>query len=597
MERGNEAVNKSWWIKVWLLIALTLGAVAYVYPTLSRRDAKELASSKLPFKKKMNMGLDLQGGVYMVLGIDFTKVFRDNIERQVAGFIQDQKQNAVTLGLTSSPDKGSLNTDDPIWNIEFTKGKRAEVEAILANPNWSETLTVVQKTETSLSVNLARVYRADIKDKTLTQSIEVIRNRIDEFGVSEPVITSQGTDRVVVELPGLKDVERAKELIGKTARLEFRVVNDKAISPASLMGLVSKIEEDNKISYKEGETKLSEYTRLINEKASSQIPEDSEILFERIDFQSKLSQNPDSSNNAQTSVMPLLIHKAVDVSGDDLQDASVGFNPETQRPEVFLRFNPPGANKFDKVTGDHVGERLAIVLDAVVHSAPVLKQRISEGRASISLGGGNADLAMREAKDLATVLRAGALPAQLNFLEQRVVGPSLGGDSVAQGAFAAIIGSVLVLVFIVLWYRVSGIIAAVSLVMNVLFVMACLVGLDATLTLPGIAGIALTVGIAVDSNVVIYERIREELANGKGISAAIDGGFDKAFRTIFDANVTNAAAAIVLLVYGTGPIKGFAVTMLIGIVTTLFSAVFICRVMFEAYLHRLRQAGSKALSI
>jgi protein-export membrane protein SecD len=227
----------------------------------------------------------------------------------------------------------------------------------------------------------------------------------------------------------------------------------------------------------------------------------------------------------------------------------------------------------------------------------VIQSRIPEGRGQITLGQGSGDDVMKEAKDLAIVLRAGALPAQLEFLEQRVVGPSLGADSIHKGAMASLIGSAAVFLFIMIYYRVSGLIAAVSLLLNVIYVLAILVGLEATLTLPGIAGIALTVGIAVDSNVVIYERIREELRHGKRPHGAVEAGFQKAFRTILDANVTNAAAAIVLLIYGTGPIKGFAVTMLVGIITTLFTAVFVCKVIFDLYLRRLEEKNATTVSI
>jgi preprotein translocase subunit SecD len=239
---------------------------------------------------------------------------------------------------------------------------------------------------------------------------------------------------------------------------------------------------------------------------------------------------------------------------------------------------------------------MAIVLDNIVQSAPVIQSKISD-RGQITLGSGDYDAMMKEAQDLSIVLRAGALPAQLEFLEQRIIGPSLGQDSIHKGALASVIGSILVFLFVGFYYRVSGIIAVFSLVLNVIFVLACLVGLEATLTLPGIAGIALTVGIAVDSNVVIYERIREELRHGKNPHGAVESGFQKAFRTIMDANVTNALAAIVLLMYGTGPIKGFAVTLLIGIVTTLFTAVFVCKLVFDAYLYRIDSRGSKELSI
>lgn len=254
---------------------------------------------------------------------------------------------------------------------------------------------------------------------------------------------------------------------------------------------------------------------------------------------------------------------------------------------------------FDKLTADNIGKRLAIVLDNIVHSAPVIQSRIGGGHGQITLGRGDGDALMKEAKDLAIVLRAGALPAQLDFLEQRVIGPSLGQDSIRKGAFASLVGSLAVFLFVAFYYRVSGLIAVISLVLNVIFVLASLIGLEATLTLPGIAGIALTVGIAVDSNVVIYERIREELRLGKGPHGAVGAGFQKAFRTILDANVTNAAAAIVLLMYGTGPIKGFAVTLLVGIVTTLFTAVFVCKLIFDIYLrtleNRAQNKGTSAL--
>ncbi len=353
--------------------------------------------------------------------------------------------------------------------------------------------------------------------------------------------------RVVVELPGVKEVDRAKALIGQTAKLEFRIVNDKAMPQGQLAAMIQQIEEESKIVYVEGTTKFSDYTRQINDKARAlkKIPDDSEIAFERV--------KPFPGSNDVGQRVPYLIFKKVDVTGNDLEDASVGINPENNRPEVQLVFNPRGATAFAEVTGAHVQERLAIVLDGVVHSAPVLNQKITGGRAVITLGQANPDRLMQEAKDLSTVLRAGALPAQLEFLEQRVVGPSLGEDSIKTGATASLVGALLVFVFIIFYYRLSGMIAAVSLVLNVIFVLACLVGLEATLTLPGIIGIALTVGMAVDSNILIFERIREELRAGKSIGASVEGGFQKAMRAIVDANVTNAAAAIILLTYGTGP--------------------------------------------
>jgi protein-export membrane protein SecD len=386
-------------------------------------------------------------------------------------------------------------------------------------------------------------------------------------------------------------VQRAKDLIGRTAKLEFRIVDDESMDPRKLADLISQIEKEKGLTFKEGETKFSDYVRQLNEGAKGRIPEGSEVAFERVS-----SKNVAQATEGATRIPYLLFSKA-EVTGDDLQDAQVSFDQETGQPHVSFTLNPRGADLFDKLTADHIRDRLAIVLDGIVHSAPVIQSRIGGGRGQITLGSGNPDQMMNEAKDLAIVLRAGALPAQLDFLEQRVTGPSLGQDSIKKGATAAVIGSVLVFLFVTFIYRMSGLIAVVSLLLNVLFVLASLIGLEATLTLPGIAGIALTVGIAVDSNVVIYERIREEIRAGKVAVAAVEAGFQKAFRTILDANITNAAAAVVLLEFGTGPIKGFAVTLLIGIVATVFTAVFVCKLIFDAYLKRLESRPNAALSI
>lgn len=575
-------MTKVWWGKFALLVATVFFSAMYVYPTIAGLDPE---TSKFPVKQKMSMGLDLQGGVYMVLGVDFNRVYKEVVSRQAQGMATGFKEKGITVSSTEMTKDAPI--DDPQVEVRYDAAKSAEFKDSVKKEYY--TLRLIDDKPGVARLGISREYKADVREKTLSQSIEVIRNRIDEFGVSEPAITSQGTDRVVVELPGVKDVDRAKELIGKTARLEFKIVNDGVMSEGQLAGMIQKAEEENKIAYVEGKTAFSEYAKKINDLLKDKIPAGSEIAFERT--KSGLSAD------APVQRIPYLLFSKVDVTGDDLQDAGVGLNQERNTPEVTLTFNPKGAVGFDKVTGENVGKRLAIVLDNIVHSAPVLQTRISNGRAVITLGRGNHDQMMKEAKDISTVLRAGALPTQLDFLEQRVVGPSLGQDSIKKGSMASLIGAALVFLFVMFYYRVSGVIAVITLVLNVLFVLACLVGLEATLTLPGIAGIALTVGIAVDSNVVIYERIREEIMHGKGMQSAIESGFQKAFRTILDANVTNAIASIVLLVYGTGAIKGFAVTMLIGIVTTLFTAVFACKVFFDFYLRRLEASGAKSISI
>jgi preprotein translocase subunit SecD len=579
-------MGRSWWTRFGVVLFFTLLSVVYVTPTLFGLNPE---TTKFPFKQKVNLGLDLQGGLYLVLGVDFNKVWKDVASRQVTSLRDTLTDKGVVVKSVGLKTEGGV-ADDPRLEVTFDGDLKEKIEKIRKESFWTLRLTGDEKGR--LEYGLSSEYRQEVRDRTVNQSIEVIRNRIDEFGVAEPVIASQGTDRIVVELPGVRDVQRAKDLIGRTAKLEFRIVNDEALDPVKLGELVAQIEKEKNLVFKEGETKFSDYVRQLNEGARGKIPDGTEIAFERV---SAGAGAPAAAAGA--SRIPYLLFAKADVTGDDLQDAQVSFDQETGQPHVSFTLNPRGADLFDKLTAEHIRDRLAIVLDGIVHSAPVIQSRIGGGRGQITLGSGNADQMMNEAKDLAIVLRAGALPAQLDFLEQRVTGPSLGQDSIKKGAMAAVIGSLGVFLFVLFYYRVSGVIAVISLLLNVLFVVASLVGLEATLTLPGIAGIALTVGIAVDSNVVIYERIREEIRAGKVAIAAVEAGFQKAFRTILDANITNAAAAIVLLEFGTGPIKGFAVTLLIGIVATVFTAVFVCKMMFDAYLKRLERTPQAQISI
>jgi protein-export membrane protein SecD len=572
-------MTKAWYGKFILFLFLTGLSAVYVYPTIANLD---LEKTKFPFKQKVNLGLDLQGGLYLVLGVDFNKVYKDVVERQSSSIQQRLKEKGFTTSTVKFVREG-YPPEDPRIIISVDSTKKQEIHDLIKN-EYGFILRFAGEKANEYEMGLTREYRGDVRDKTINQSIEVIRNRIDEFGVSEPSIVSQGTDRVVVELPGIREVERAKALIGQTAKLEFKIVDDQSMPPAQLMTLIADIEKQNNLTYKEG-TKFSEYVRKINESAKGKIPEGTEISFER-------EQHPEL--NGGTNRIPYLLKSKTEVTGEELVDAFVQPDPETRRPDVSFSMNPRGATLFARVTKENIRKRLAIVLDGVVQSAPVIQSEIPGGHGRITMGASDGDQLMKQAKDLAIVLRAGALPAQLEFLEQRIVGPSLGQDSIKSGAMASVIGCLVVFLFITFYYRFSGVIAVASLVLNVLYVLACLVGLEATLTLPGIAGIALTVGIAVDSNVVIYERIREELRLGKGLYSAVESGFQKALHTILDANVTNAAAAIVLMLYGTGPIKGFAVTLLIGIVTTLFTAVFVCRLMFDLYLGVLEKKGPAA---
>ncbi len=574
-------MKKGWWAKLVLLVVLLVSAVVATVPTVFNLD---LEKSRWPFKHKINLGLDLQGGLYMVLGVDFNKVFSDVMARQAEQIPSVLKEKGIAVE-NSRLVKEGFPIDDPRVVVKVLSSDVDKARALLKERFSNLRLTGDQAG--TLELGLAREQKQEIRDKTINQSIEVIRNRIDEFGVAEPVIASQGADRITVELPGVKDVQRAKDLIGRTAKLEFKIVDDKDLSPSQLAGLIQELETKNGLSFKEGQ-RFSDYVSKLNDLAQGKIPAGTQIAFERV----KLP----GGEEAVGSRIPYLLYSRSEVTGEDLQDASVSFDPETQRPNVSFALNPRGASAFDDLTAKNIRNRLAIVLDNIVHSAPVIQTRIGGGRGQITLGQGDGQKLMQEAKDLAIVLRAGALPAQLEFQEQRVVGPSLGQDSIQAGAKAGIIGCLLIFLFISVYYRMSGIVASVSLMFNAIFLLAILISMEATLTLPGMAGIALTIGMAVDSNVLIFERIRDELMEGKSVNGAVQAGFQKAFSAIFDANITHGIIAVILMAYGTGPIRGFAVTLLVGIVTTLFCAITVCKLFFDGYLG-FRKTELKKLSI
>jgi preprotein translocase subunit SecD len=338
------------------------------------------------------------------------------------------------------------------------------------------------------------------------------------------------------------------------------------------MMLLTKVKNSG-IEFKKGD-RFSEYVRKINDSLVNDLPKGFEIGF---------AKTMNKVTNEVTNLEPYLLESVASLTGDELQEASVRIDQEQNRPYVSLEFKPTGAKIFEEITGKNIGKRLAIVLDGNVYSAPVVQGRIAGGSAQITLGAGDYNTTMTEARDLALVLRAGALPVELVFEEQRIVGPSLGADAISQANIAGVVGSLLVFLFMLAYYKGAGVIACLTLLANVLFTLAILLGFGATLTLPGIAGIALTVGMAVDGNIIIYERIREELRAGITPFEAVSNGFNKAFWTILDANLTTALAGLCLLNFGTGPVRGFAVTLLIGIVTTVYTSYFASKVLFDFY--------------
>lgn len=560
-------MKTSWWVRFSTLIVFCVLSFAILLPTLMKFDE----NSSYPIKSKINLGLDLQGGLYMVLGIDFKKVYKDEVStnlRKVESVLKDQ-EITITHG-----DFDLTDPMDPKQTFILNNAADAEKAKAKIKEFFAGNIRISSEQGAKIQIALSSILKKQIEEQSVGKSIEVIRNRIDEFGVTEPEIIAQGTDRIVVQLPGVRDIERAKDLIGKTAKLEFKMVND-TIPPQTTMAMIDKATKAG-ITYKKGD-RFSIYLAKVNEFLKAEIPEGHELAFEK----------RTNKMTGEEVTMPYIVEVTPKISGEDLSDARVQINPQENTPYVSMDFKPQGAKRFEEATGANIGRRMAVILDGNVYSAPVIQSKIAGGHAQITLGsGGDYNKLMGEARDLALVLRAGALPVQLDFLEQRTIGPNLGGDSIQKAKVASFVGIGLVFIFALVYYRISGAIAVITLVLNAVFTIAILVGMEATLTLPGIAGIALTIGIAVDANIIIYEKIRDEIRKGMSNYKAFEQGYSSALWTILDANITTIAAGICLLNFGTGPIRGFAVTFIIGTIVTVYTAYYVSKLIFEFYMNK-----------
>jgi preprotein translocase subunit SecD len=476
-------------------------------------------------QRRIVLGLDLQGGSYLLLEVDSNYVKKDRLDQvrdDVRRTLRDAKIGYT--GLVSRGDavevKISKDTD-----VQTALSKLRELSQPLGGLLGSNGQRSLEVTDAGGGLIRLTIPQAAITDRirqTIDQEIQIVERRINELGTVEPIIQRQGADRILVQVPGLQDPTALKALLGKTAKMEFRMVDTSVPPEQALQG---------------------------------RVPPDSEVL-----------------QSASENNRPYVVKKQVLVSGGDLSDAQTGFDQRSGEPIVSFRFNTAGSRKFAQATTENVGQPFAIVLDNKVISAPVIREPITGGSGQIS---GN--FTVQSANELAILLRAGALPAPLTVIEERTVGPGLGQDSIAKGELAAYVGSILVVIFMLLTYRLFGLFANIAVAINVAMIFGLLSLLNATLTLPGIAGIVLTVGIAVDSNVLIYERIREELRGGRNAISAIDAGFKRALATILDSNITTFIAAAVLFYIGTGPVRGFAVTLGIGIITTVFTAFTLTR--------------------
>jgi preprotein translocase subunit SecD len=492
---------------------------------------------------KIVLGLDLQGGMQLVLDVDQDKAVENHIKR-LSGSVEDVLREKEIPFSRVDFRGASIEITYP---DEATAGRIRQVigdEFPLLQSSGEE--------GGRITFGLDDKEAERIREWAHTQALETIRNRIDKFGVSEPVIQRQGESEIVIQLPGMKDPKRAIELIGKTAVLEFRLVDESMDAQSAL---------------------------------SSMLPFNTEILYQ----QPRGEAGKAVIGAPAGERIPYLVSKEVLLTGDALSDARVAFDTQYNEPYVSLTFDANGARVFERITRENVGKRLAIVLDGVLHSAPQIKEAIAGGRAQISGG-----FVYEEAVDLAIVLRAGALPAPVRVVQNVTVGPTLGADSIRAGVRAAMLGGALVLAFMLFYYKSAGIVSNVAMALNILMLLGAMASLSATLTLPGIAGIILTIGMGVDSNVLIYERIKEELRAGRTPRSAVNAGYDRAFWTIIDSHVTTLITAAVLFQFGSGPIKGFAVSLSLGIIINLFTAIVGTKLVFDILNERFR---IKSLSI
>ena len=506
-------------VRVGLVLAVVAVSIWYLYPP----------------KSAINLGLDLQGGIHLMLGVEADRHVASQTDRAA----EDLKSALERKGIAVKRVAREGNT---------------AIAVELANPqSWNDAKTVVSEfnsfdmRDEDQAVGRFRLVMSDrrvsqLRDDAIRQGLETIRNRIDQFGVSEPTITRQGADQILIQLPGVQDPARAKALIGKTALLEFKLLDEKTPIDQALAG---------------------------------HLPDTSEVLYGReVDKQTKAERR-----------IPYVVQKRTLLTGAELTRAEVSADPNSMGNwQVAIEFTSTGTRIFSEVTEQNVGKRLAIILDGTVYSAPRINERIPGGRAVIT-----GQFTVEDARDLAIVLRAGALPAPVVILEERTVGPSLGADSIRKGLIAIAGSAIVVFVFMLVYYRVSGLIADVALILNLVILLASMAAFGATLTLPGIAGIALTIGMAVDTNILIFERIREEMRVGKTPRAAIEAGFRRALRTIVDTHLTVMGTAVILLSFGTSSVKGFGVSLFIGLGASLFTAYFFTRLLFDIlYMGRRR---------
>ncbi len=563
---------------------------------LSHRDEIEDAR-----KKSLKLGLDLKGGIHLVMEVDQVDLFEQK------AWNKDAKFTALMQNVRANAAKSDARVIDLIV-AEFKK----------ENIRLSRYFYDIRNSDQEIISKLEKE-----SEDALSRAKEIIRNRIDQYGVAEPVITTQGSRKIIIELPGVSDETRVKNLLKGTAKLEFRLLrepevlvrtletinahlaqNSSAPQPAvqSVDSLAAKVETTpaappapnvatqpakpvsanplydlisvapDGTAYTTAQSRELVLALLQRGDVQALLPMDTELL---------LAAKPENGRDTQKLYVIYLVKKTSELTGGVITEAKATFGAEGVQPEVLMSMNSEGTSKWARVTGANIGKRIAIVLDGAVYSAPVVQSKIPSGNSVI-----NGIESLEEAKDLEIVLKAGALPAPVRITEERTVGPSLGADYIRAGIQSLLWAFLAVSVFMLLYYKKAGIAANIALVLNILIVLSVLAGFNASLSLPGIAGIVLTIGMAVDANVLIYERVREELSAGKSLGSAITQGYDRAFSSIFDSHVTTLSAAFLLYTYGIGPIQGFAVTLMIGTSASLFTAIVVTKEIFNFLLSK-----------
>jgi len=594
-------MTRGWYGRFVVVIGVCILAAYLLYPSYVfhvQATDEQRAAWKLDYDKfceslpgwatctKFNLGLDLQGGVHLVMGVRTDKALEQRIDRLADSLREELESQKIAFLRVDRP------RDEPTILVTLTEKTDNKVFEKYVRKEF-QILEILDQKQNIYTLGLIEEEADFVRQTAVEQAIKTIRNRADKLGVTEPTIARRGKENILIQLPGVDDPERAISLIGKTAQLEFRIVDDEAtaifdeIPDEQLPAGVSRDEykyegpegrQIREVFFQFPEGKQDEMLALLE----PAIPGNRVIAFGEAK-----KQQPGEKN---LFLKTYLLHSRPGITGDYLSNAGVQQNPDLPSDYyVTMTFDTKGGKIFGDLTEKNVQRRMAIVLDGKVNSAPQIEEKIGGGTARITLGrGADPQSKLQEAKDLALVLKAGALPAPVEIREKRQVGRTLGHEAVKKGRLAIIIGGIAVIIFMLLYYMASGLLADLALVLNVFLVLAALAFLEGTLTLPGMAGILLTIGMAVDANVIIFERIREELKVGKTPRAAIESGYGKAFRAILDANVTTLLAAVVLMQYGSGPVRGFAITLFIGILCSMFTAIVVTRLIFDFFAGRRR---------